>query len=44
MKNLDLYSRSTRYRGGLEYENVYASDWFIDSKQMSVQLMLTYLF
>lgn len=40
----DLYSRSTRYRGGLEYENVYASDWFIDSKQMSVQLMLTYLF
>ena len=40
----DLYSRSTRYRGGLSYENVYASDWFIDSKQMSAQLLLTYSF
>lgn len=41
---LDVYSRSTRYRGGLQYENWHASDWFIDSKQISAQLMLTYSF
>lgn len=41
---IDIYSRSTRYRGGLQYENSYASDWYIDSKQMSTQLMLTYSF
>lgn len=40
----DLYSRSTRYRGGMQFENYHFSDWFIDSKQLSVQLMLTYRF
>ena len=40
----DMYSRSTRYRSGLQYENWYASDWFVSSKQISAQLMLTYSF
>lgn len=40
----DLYSRSTHYKGGKRFENVYASDWFIPSKQISYQIMLTQKF
>lgn len=38
---LDLYDRSTCYKGGLKYDNWYASDWFITSKQISYQIMIT---
>ena len=40
----DYYKRSSQYRGGIKFENWGASDWFIDSKQMSMQFMLTYKF
>ena len=37
----DFYSRSTKYREMIYVDNWGASDWYIDSKQMSLQLMLT---
>lgn len=39
----DLYRRNTHYRGGKQFLNVYASNWFLTSKQLSFQFMLTYL-
>ena len=41
---LDFYSRTTKYREMIYFENWGASDWFVDSKQVSLQLMLTYKF
>ena len=41
---LDYYSRGTWYEGRREYETSTLYDWYVDSKQLSMQLMLTYKF
>lgn len=38
----DLYRRSTYYVGDLKYEYGTTYNWFVDSRQQSFQLMLTY--
>ena len=40
---MDFYHRSTRYRGGMYWQDNYMSNWYVDSKQLSFQLMLSFL-
>ena len=41
---LDFYKRFSHYRGKLKYDLGIVYDWFIDSKQVGLQFMLTYKF
>ena len=41
---LDYYSRGTWYEGKRQYQTTTLYDWYVDSKQLSIQLMLTYKF